>query len=97
VGALVTREEVRAAVETYRELGPAYEDAVVDSLVEKIEQSLAEREPPPDSDHGLAFVVTLVSLGVSIPMLAIASGSLAAIAVVCAALVLVNAIAWTRG
>jgi len=39
------RKDVEAALEARRELGPAYEDEIVDSLLAKIDQRLAERKP----------------------------------------------------
>jgi hypothetical protein len=51
----VSAQDLRAAAETHRELGPDYSDAVVDSFFEKIEARLddrvnarlAELKPPP--------------------------------------------------
>lgn len=39
----VPRDEVEAALLTRRELGPEYEPAIVDSLVERIDQAVAYR------------------------------------------------------
>ncbi|MBM7787594.1 hypothetical protein [Tenggerimyces flavus] len=39
----VPRDEVEAALLTRRELGPDYEPAIVDSLVERIDQAVAYR------------------------------------------------------
>jgi ferric-dicitrate binding protein FerR (iron transport regulator) len=39
----VSPEDIRAAAETYRELGPEYHDAVVASFLEKIEREVAAR------------------------------------------------------
>jgi len=40
---VVERRDVEAAVEARRELGPEYEDQIVDALAEKIEKRLDER------------------------------------------------------
>ncbi len=37
------REDVEALLETRRELGPAYDDALIDSFAERIERAVAER------------------------------------------------------
>jgi Flp pilus assembly protein TadB len=42
---MVERKDVQAALEARRELGPHYEDEIVDSLVKKIDQRLAEQQP----------------------------------------------------
>jgi hypothetical protein len=39
----MSAQDVRAAAEAHRELGPEYSDAVVDSFLEKIEARLEER------------------------------------------------------
>jgi hypothetical protein len=93
---LVQREEARAALEARRELGPEYEDQVVDALVDKIEQRLAERRPA--RGQGAVTPLVLGSLGVSIPLIAIAGGTvgLAGVIAVCVAIVLVNYFATQR-
>ena len=90
MGDLVGREEAQAALEARRELGHEYEDEVVDALVEKIERRLAERRPA--RREGSITPLALGSLGVSIPLIAIAGNfaGLAGIVVVCLAIVLVN-------
>jgi hypothetical protein len=89
VGELVSRDEAQAALEARRELGVEYEDHVVDALVDKIEQRLAERRPP-----GPASMATIAipSLALSIPLIAIAGNFAGApgVALVCLAIVLVN-------
>jgi hypothetical protein len=90
---LIRTEEVASALAARRELGPEYEDAVVDAFVDKVERRLEERmtkaparrEPP-------AAVVPLGSLGLAIPLLGVAGGTtgLAGVIAVCVALVLVN-------
>jgi hypothetical protein len=60
----VERKDVHAAVEARRELGAGYEDEVVDSLLAKIDERLADRQPPaapPEPRH--AGPLTPVVLG----------------------------------
>jgi hypothetical protein len=90
---LVPRDEARAALEAQRELGPAYDDAVVERFAQRIEERLKERKPQParrPSDQNTAIVI--VSLITAIPMIAIAGGTVGVpgVALVCLALVLVN-------
>ena len=87
------RDELQAAIEARKELGQEMEPHVIDSFLDRIEQSLKRREgrhPSRRGDSG-AFILGLVSLVMAIPLLGIAaSQGLAAIIVVCLALVLVN-------
>ena len=103
---LVRRDELDAAVAARREL-PEHEEELVAGFLERIDRGLdrriderlAQRKAnvpgKPVAGDG-AFVITLVSLGVSIPLLGIASPSVAMMIAVLAALVLVNAIVWRR-
>ena len=78
-----------------RELGPAYEDEVVDAVVARIEGRLAERAGADEKslkrrrDHQKEMI--LGSLGISIPLFAIAAifGGLAGIMVVAALLAVI--------
>jgi hypothetical protein len=90
---VVQREEIASALEARREVGPEYEDAVVEAFVEKVERRLAERlDERPERIEPPALVVPLSSLGIAIPLLGIAGakGGLAGIVAVCVAVVLVN-------
>ena len=94
------KEELQAAIEARRELGPTHEPELVESFVERIEQRLAERQPaPPARREGRegSFVLALISMGVAIPLTAIAllNGGLIALLVVWAGIVLVN-LAYSR-
>ena len=93
MGELVSREEAKAALEARRELGMEYEEHLVDALVEKIERRLAERRPP--RREGAITPLVLGSLGISIPLIAIAANfaGLAGVIAVCVAIVLVNVVA----
>jgi hypothetical protein len=100
---LVPREDVRATIEARRELGETHEDELVDAFVARIERRLADR--PPARRHrsegnrtsgGIA--VAIVSMGVAIPLIAIAGnfgGSIAVVAV-CAMVIVLNALYWEQ-
>jgi Flp pilus assembly protein TadB len=100
----VPREELEAAVEARRELGRERDPEVIEAFLDRIDRELdrridervAARRAGGSHGGGSAYVVTLVSLGVSIPLIAIAGGTagVAGVFVVCAALVIVNALAW---
>ena len=91
------RREAEATLAARRELGEELEPELVDAFVERIERRLDERlreSRPAARDRGQEFVITLVSLGVAIPMLGIAAGTagLPGVVAVCLALVLVNVV-----
>ena len=90
------REELQAHVAARRELGPEYEPELVDSFLERIEGKLDQRHRGKaarrDKEHHAITPLVLGSLGLAIPLMAIA-GSTAGpfgVAVVCIAIVLVN-------
>ena len=92
---LIQSDELEAAIAARRELGEEMEPAVIDAFVERIERRLAER------DQGKAWALErkrefqkemiLGSLGVSIPLFAIAAifAGLAGILAVCAVLAVI--------
>jgi hypothetical protein len=91
----VDREELAAAIEARRELGPELEPHIVDSFVERIERRVAEQKgakPVRKSDDGGTLALAIMSLLAGIPITAIAAthGGIVAIAVVWAGIVLVN-------
>jgi hypothetical protein len=90
---LVPRDEAHAALEARRELGPDYEDELVERFAERIEERLRDRAPAKTSEQSTAIVI--VSLLAAIPLIAIAGGTvgLAGVIAVCTALVLVNWVA----
>jgi hypothetical protein len=89
------KDEIRAAIQARGELGADMEPAVVDAFVERIERRLAERA----GDSELALMrkrehqkeMVLGSMGIAVPLLAIAAvfAGLAGVVVVCVALVLI--------
>jgi hypothetical protein len=98
---IVPRDELQAAIDARGELGAEMEPAVIDAFVERIEERLAERTTESEQslrrkrEHQKEMV--LGSMGISIPLLAIAAifTGLAGVIVVCAALAVI-AVATTR-
>lgn len=84
----VSPEEIRAAAETYKELGPGYRDAVIESFLDnvgreidaRVDARVAGQAPPPArSPRGLAgspMAVAIISmiLGAPISAIAVAAG-----------------------
>jgi len=60
---MVERSDVHAALEARRELGPAYEDEVVESLVAKIEQKIDLRRAHPPATRARRGPITPLALG----------------------------------
>ena len=98
---IVPRDELQAVIEARAELGAEMEPAVIDAFVERIEHRLATHEDAAERalkrkrDHQKEMV--LGSMGIAIPLLAIAAifTGLAGVIVVCAALAVI-ALATTR-
>ena len=67
----IERKDVHAAVEARRELGPAYEDEIVDSLLAKIDQRLEERRPTAPARRGAITPLALGALGCAVGATAI--------------------------
>jgi small-conductance mechanosensitive channel len=92
---VVTREELHALIEARKELEPEMEPALVDAFVERIEQRIADRTGRGDRalqqkrEHQKEM--TLGSMAIAIPLLAIAAifTGLAGVITVCAALALI--------
>ena len=85
----MSSEEIRAAAETYSELGPGYRDAVIESFLEKVggeidarvAARLAALPPTPTrqrrgsgSGSPLALAVVSMVLGIPISAIAVAAG-----------------------
>jgi hypothetical protein len=95
------REELRAVAAARRELGPEYEPELVDSFLERLERQMERRTGKRvghSRDHRMVTPLVLGSLGLSIPLMAIAGGTagLAGIVLVCVAIVTVNVVAMRR-
>jgi hypothetical protein len=99
-GVSIPRDELQAAIEARRELGPEHEDELVEAFLARIERRLDTRTAVParKSEDRQPFVISIVSLGVAVPLLGIGGGiaGLGGIVAVCLALVAVNAIVWSR-
>jgi anti-sigma factor RsiW len=80
---VVRREELESALAARHELGRDYEREIVDSLVERIERRLDERERQPSrppvrrerSDHRSVTPLALGSIALGIPVTAISTGN----------------------
>ena len=68
---------MHAALEARRELGPAYEDEIVDSLLAKLDQRLEERRPQPERG-GMITPLALGAMFFGVGATAIAVGNGAA-------------------
>jgi hypothetical protein len=92
------RQELEAAIQARRELGEEMEPAVVDAFVARIEQRLADRAEADERalkrrrDHQKEMV--LGSMGISIPLFALAAvfTGLPGVVAVCIALVVIAVI-----
>ena len=95
----VVKQELPAAIEARKELGEDMEPAIINAFVARIEQRLAERDETAERaltlkrNHQKEMV--LGSMGIAVPMLAIAAifTGLAGVIVVCMALAVIAIIA----
>jgi hypothetical protein len=95
---VVPKDELTSAIEARQELGDEMEPAIIDAFVARIERRLADRDEQSESalqrkrNHQKEMV--LGSMGISIPMLALAAifTGLAGVIVVCIALVAIAVI-----
>jgi hypothetical protein len=83
------RQDMQATIEARRDLGPDYEAALVESFVERLDESIARRvraemhaagaqpypPPPPRKGGNGSIPIALGSMGLGIPLTAIASES----------------------
>jgi hypothetical protein len=92
---IVLREELRAAIEARKELGEEMEPAVIDAFVARLERRLADRADQEERalkrkrDHQKEMV--LGSMGISVPLFAIAAvfTGLPGVVAVCVALAVI--------
>ncbi|MER6945178.1 hypothetical protein ABT294_14230 [Nonomuraea sp. NPDC000554] len=80
------REELQATLDARRDLGPDYEAALVESFAERLEATIAARihtelqlrgaAPQKTKSSGAAMIpIALGSMGIGIPLTAIAAGN----------------------
>ena len=101
----LTPDEVRAAAEAHRELGPDYQAAVIESFLDKVgreidarvDARLAVAQPgvrvPRQSSRGGPLALAIVSLGVGIPLTGITEGThagIVALVIIWAAIAVIN-------
>lgn len=97
------RDDLRATLEARRDLGPDYEPALIDSFMERLDATIAARVRAELDHHGVAprkktgqgtplVPIALGSLGIGVPLTAIAgtTGGAFGLLVAWAAIVLVN-------
>src|SRR5450759_3497409 len=86
-----SRDEIRAAAETHRELGPDYEAAVIDSFLDKVGKEIdarvdsrlaaprqayqARQARPPRAYSPLALAIPSIAMGIPLTAIALAVGS----------------------
>ena len=97
------REDLTAAMAARRELGPDYDDAFIETLVDRIQESLEVRSAtkprsgaaaaPRQRDHDHSLAMAVLSLLAAIPLSAIAvvNAGLPGLLIALAAIILINA------
>jgi hypothetical protein len=102
----LTPDEVRAAAETHRELGPDYQAAVIESFLDKVGREIDARvdarlmavtqpgaRAARSPSRGGSLALAIVSLGVGIPLTGITEGThagIVALTVIWAAIAVIN-------
>ncbi|TDB89323.1 hypothetical protein E1264_08685 [Actinomadura sp. KC216] len=99
------REDLTAAMAARRELGPDYDDAFIETIVDRIQETLDARsaapEPQarfrpapdgtrPDHDHSLALAVVSLLAAIPLSAIGVVNADLPGLFFVLAAIVLVN-------
>ncbi|MFI6503028.1 hypothetical protein [Nonomuraea typhae] len=101
------REELQATLDARRDLGPEYEQALVDSFIERLDTTIAARVraevdsygPPPgrkQKSRGSEMIpIALGSLGLGIPLTAIAGSTAGELGLILAwiSIIVVNLVA----
>jgi hypothetical protein len=94
----IRKDELETAVAARRELGPEYEDEILESFLTKVEQRLAQRGTTREHDERALKArrdhqkeMILGAMGISVPLFVIAAifVGLAGIIVVCATLAVI--------
>jgi hypothetical protein len=102
VSEAVPRQELETAIAARRELGPEYEDEILDTFLAKVDQRLARGGPTYEEseralkrrrDHQKEMI--LGAMGISVPLFIVAAlvAGLAGMIVVCATLAVIALVA----
>jgi len=89
VSTSLSPEEIRAAAETHHELGPSYQDAVIESFLDKVgreidarvdarlaqQQAVSAQYRRGQSGSPMALAITSIALGIPISGIAAAAGT----------------------
>jgi hypothetical protein len=99
----LTPEEIRAAAETHRELGPDYQSAVIESFLDKVgreidarvdeRMAIARQAAPARGRAPMALAIVSISLAIPLSAIALAvgsSGGLTALVVIWIAITAIN-------
>lgn len=92
------RDDLSAAMAARRELGPDYDDAFVESVVERLRESLDLQRPAPPKvhrrtgDYPLTLAILSMLAGIPLSAIGVVNAGLPGLIVVWAGLVLINAI-----
>ncbi|XRQ15731.1 hypothetical protein ACN3XK_34085 [Actinomadura welshii] len=98
------REDLTAAMAARRELGPEYDDAFIETVVDRIQETLEARSGPApaprprpvprrergDRDHSLAMAVLSLLAAIPLSAIGVVNAGLPGLFVVIAGIVLVN-------
>ena len=105
VSASLSPEEIRAAAEIHRELGPEYQDAVVESFIERVGREIdarvdsriaaAQQNPirPARPPRTMALAITSIALGIPLSGIALGLGAreqLNGLAIIWVAIAVIN-------
>lgn len=103
----IRRNELRAAVEARRELGPEYEGALIESFLERLDQDIDRRihsraadapnRRPSGGDPSLPLALGSIGMGIPISAIAGGTGGIGGLLVAWTGIAVVNlAHAWGR-
>jgi hypothetical protein len=99
---LLSPDELRAAAETHRELGPEYQNAVVESFLDKIgsvidarvDERIAQHASAPARPSAMFLAIGSMVLGIPLSAIAVAAGAhpagLAGLLVIWIAIAVIN-------
>jgi AcrR family transcriptional regulator len=105
VSASLSPEEIRASAEIHRELGPEYQEAVIESFIERVGREIdarvdsrlaaAQQNPvrPVHQPRTMALAITSIALGIPLSGIALGLGSgaqLSGLAIIWVAIAVIN-------